>query len=411
MALIVSGWNITPTYDVNYRNYLKSYRKSIPYLSTYRHAEASTTSCGIIWTLATVNGSSTDFNKLSRENSGEGSYRLLSVVYEVLVSAARIRHALSMNHRMPPHCGDAPPELTLFMDRNILDFGNTSEARIRRDVYCTFDRIIYYDDLPQIENIVKMKTANLTNGAKSRLGTMARLSPRTNVLKLVALLSSPYKYTLYLDGDTAPCKGFQYESFDRLKYFDLVTSANPFGYQSTNGEKLYEGAPPHPDFANFPEINGGIIGFKWSANTELFLVRTLELVPFFSTLGFDQDQAFMRHALFEMRHKSNITHLPQPMKKYCRFGWECRRNSCDAGCLIIHQRKCNYMGIDHKYPVPKSDSQCTDSVKLLERRMSMFTARYFKAMKLNKSRSSRRGARRPSGGQVKAHPRQANLPV
>ena len=49
---------------------------------------------------------------------------------------------------------------------------------------------------------------------------------------------------LYLDGDTAPCLGFQNYVFDALQSADMLTTANPFGYVSTDGSlhSSYDGS-------------------------------------------------------------------------------------------------------------------------------------------------------------------------
>ena len=78
---------------------------------------------------------------------------------------------------------------------------------------------------------------------------------------------------------------------------------------------------------------------------ELF-IRALELIPFFAKLGFDQDQAMMRHALFESITWSGLRVSKQPMTTFCRFGWNCDRNTCASGCIIIHERRCTHLGVN-----------------------------------------------------------------
>ena len=69
-----------------------------------------------------------------------------------------------------------------------------------------------------------------------------------------------------LDGDTAPCLEFEYHTFQNLLHNDIFTTRNPFGFVSTNDQKIYTGSPNHPQFKNFPEINGGVIGITLDIN-------------------------------------------------------------------------------------------------------------------------------------------------
>lgn len=384
-TLVISlSWNVTPPYADELRNTLFRFREALPYLQSESNSNQS---CGIMWTLASVNGSRTDFKQLTSYERGVGKYRLLTVIFEVFISAARVRNALMMDTAVPEYCSGQKLQLTLFTDRNLLSHHLMGEVDTLKYAECLFDRIIYFDDLPlQLDTIIGMKDW----GAKSQI---VRLPPRTNVLKLTALLASPYTYTLYLDGDTAPCKGFQMHTFQALHDVDLVTSKNPFGFVSTENHKVYPGAPPVKAYASFEEINGGVIGLKWTNATERFLVRSLELVPFFGALGYDQDQAFMRHALFEMLHRERIQRLDMPMNKFCRFGWSCTKNSCQSGCLIIHQRKCNYFGVSWRFAVPAAiQDQCGSVLGSLELKLIIFSQRLFKSRQANKRRPAKKTA-------------------
>lgn len=316
--------------NTEFQNILRNYRGNIPYLS-----ENSTSMCGIIWALSSINGSRTDYVQLSRIGKGEGRFRLLTVVHEVLTSVARVKHSLLQNIKLPTFC-NSRIELTLFIDKDIST--NLNDHDLRPDFDCAFDRVIYFDDLPGSSDLVSLREYK-------RLDMLVRLAPRPNAMKMVALLSTPYKYTLYLDGDTAPCVGFQYHIFDQLRYYDILTTPNPLGYESTRGSKTYNNSPMHSKFADFEEINGGILAFKWNNKTEDLLVRALELVPYFATLGYDQDQAMIRHSLFEGIVLNGIKEYKGSMQQYCRTGWNCDHNDCKVGCVMIHQRLCNNNGV------------------------------------------------------------------
>lgn len=173
-----------------------------------------------------------------------------------------------------------------------------------------------------------------------------RLPPRPNAMKLLSFLITPYKYTLYLDGDIAPCVGFQNFIFKNLLLNDILSTPNTFGYESTNGEKTYPASPKHPKFPSFPEINGGVFGYVWNERTRDLFIRAIELIPHFASIGFDQDQAMIRHALFESILFKNVKVYKGLMVNYCRFGWNCNRNNCNH-CHVIHQRLCT--GIYLKY--------------------------------------------------------------
>lgn len=53
--------------------------------------------CGIIFALSSLNGSLTDYEQLGRTGNGEGKYKLLFVVHEVIIAASRVRQSLSLN--------------------------------------------------------------------------------------------------------------------------------------------------------------------------------------------------------------------------------------------------------------------------------------------------------------------------
>ena len=249
-------------------------------------------SCGIMYVLASLNGSNTNYFDLSLVGGGEGFFRLLAVVYEVFTSAARVKNALSLNGLLPSICHSKNIELTLFTDRDI--FTNINETNLLEDAKCVFDRIIYFDQLgPRFDTLISSMRAY------KREDMLVRLGPRTNAAKLLAMLATPYQYTLYLDGDTSPCLGFQMRAFSTLNSNDIMTTANPLPFESTNGIPTYQDSPRHKLFHEFVEINGGIFAFKMTLKTEALIIRSIELIPFFASLGFDQDQAMMRHALFE----------------------------------------------------------------------------------------------------------------
>jgi hypothetical protein len=168
---------------------------------------------------------------------------------------------------------------------------------------------------------------------------------------------------------------------------------NPFGFQSTNGNQTYPGAPNLPEYSEFPEPNGGVIGFKWNDRTQRLLVRTLELVPFFNKLGFDQDQAFLRHAIFEEVRTNGLLVNEQPMRRYCRFGWNCEYNSCRTGCVVIHQRICLVNGINTNYTVPEAmRAKCGKVPWEVPFHAVQYARKYRAAQQLNKpQKNSKKG--------------------
>ena len=330
--------DITPLPNISLQQKLYDFRTLVLPLVTSsaslvtQRTNITLSTCGIVWAVSSINGSNTDYSLLARVGRGEGKFRLLAVVYEVLASAARVRSLLLSSTSFPSICQQSSSiELALFIDRDIVE--NFKMFDILEDIKCTFDRVIYFQDLPAIEN-------SISTMPYKRLHMLVRLAPRPNIMKIVAFLSTPYQYTLYLDGDTAPCPGFEVRVFDALATHDVLVTPNPFAYVSTNGQKVYRGSPRHQAFADFPEVNGGVMGYQWNNQSETLIIRTLELYPHFAQLGFDQDQAMMRHALFESIKIHGIKIYPGKMKQYCRFGWKCEQNSCHAGCVIVHQRAC-----------------------------------------------------------------------
>jgi hypothetical protein len=148
-------------------------------------------------------------------------------------------------------------------------------------VNCVFDRVIYFDEIPNINTI--LNTRRYQNSDQ-----LMRLPPRPNAMKLLTFLITPYKYTLYLDGDVSPCVGFQKFIFENLLLNDILSTPNTFGYESTNGEKTYLASPKHPKFPLFPEINGGVFAYVWSNKTRDLFIRAIELIPHFASIGYDQ---------------------------------------------------------------------------------------------------------------------------
>lgn len=392
----IKSFEVVPIYDDQLRNEYLTYAQHLSQKEHYAQ-------CGIIWTLLAINGSSTDFKRLSVESNGEGSHRMMAVVYEVLRSAARVKHALQIHDNVPSQCLNTSVEITLYADRGILSL----QRDLLGEVSCIFDRILYLDDLP-LGNLSGLHAIIHSSRTTDKV---QRLPPRINTMKLIALLSSPYMNTLYLDGDTAPCEAFQYYSFDQLSNYDIFTTLNPFGYQSTAGKPLYPGAPSHPAYKNYVEPNGGVIGFRRNERTQRLLVRALELIPFFNSMGFDQDQAYLRHALFEETMLYGLRQNIQPMRKFCRFGWNCNLNTCAKGCAIIHQRWCVNYGVNASFEVDATstrlaaghhhqqqmvDVTCNDVAHNVEQKMAYFTRQYNKARKQNKEIP--RGGKKRRGG-------------
>jgi hypothetical protein len=261
--------------------------------------------CGIIWAVASINGSDTNYKILNNVGRGEARMRLLGVLYEAMASASRVRHAFQLNSTFPSFCNSnslpkdikqsshqfkngvntSTADLTLFIDRDIIN--NLRDHDLLHDIKCTFDKIVYFDSLPNHSHLLQLHDYR-------KLHLLSRIPPRPNAMKLIALLSTPYEYTLYMDGDTGPCTHFQYEVFDKLRHYDILTTPNPFGYQSTNGMKIYSDSPNHRHYADFKERNGGILAYKWSNKTQYMLTRALELIPHFASLGISDDEQFKR---------------------------------------------------------------------------------------------------------------------
>lgn len=163
------------------------------------------------------------------------------------------------------------------------------------------------------------------------------------------------------------------------------------------------GSPNHPNFKTFPEVNGGVFGLHWTLQTERLIIRALELVPLFTSLGFDQDQAFVRHALFESLMFDNLTQQVESMDRYCRHGWDCKRNSCRTGCYIIHQRLCLSEGVNHKFkntsnslyitPAEKTHlTQCFNQLNRLSERLTWYSRSYHRINKQNKGKFKKKKA-------------------
>lgn len=341
LSSIVGGLlDASPPYNGTFRDSVAAYRTALPTVTSIP------VKCGIMWTLATAAGIERG-NPAHSLSDSVGFHRVLSVAYEVLQSASRVKHAVQLNGTLPSHC-NGQLELLLVADRHLLE---SIKADLGSDysgvVGCIFDRVQYFQDLP----LHLLPFSTVGDGSEAT----KRLSSRSNLLKMVALLSTPYQYTLYLDGDTAPCPTFPFDPFVRLTSTDLITTQNPFGFQSTGGNPLYPGAPKDGAYRGFAEPNGGVLGYQWNSRTMRFWVRVLELVPFFTAMGYDQDQAFMRHALFEESRLHQLRVDIQPMSRYCRFGWNCERNRCATGCVIIHQRICVSNGINHNFTISQTD--------------------------------------------------------
>ena len=116
-----------------------------------------------------------------------------------MISASRIKNSLHVKSNIPNNC-NKKIELVLYTDRKIFDSKLTLSQKkyhninLLEEMKCIFDRIIYIDDFPSI-NII---TSQLLKMFNTKDEIYVRLSTRTNLLKLLTLLSSPYEYTLYL---------------------------------------------------------------------------------------------------------------------------------------------------------------------------------------------------------------------
>lgn len=369
--------NVTPPFDEVRRTMIMSLRDEF-YGKKHYYGDG----CGILFALSSINGSTTNYHEMKTVAGGEAWYRLQVVIHEALSAASRIRNALSANNVLPDFC-QKRVEISLFIDRDILS-NTENDIDIVKDVSCVFDKIFYFDDLPSkiLEKITVLKEYN-------RYQLLSRLPSRPNAMKLIAFLVSPYKYTLYLDGDIAPCPKFQSDVFKTLQNYDILSTPNPFGYESTRGAKTYLGSPPSNAFPGFPEINGGVFAFQMNNQTLSLFTRALELLPFMANLGYNQDQALMRHALFEMIFAFGLKMYRGNMHQYCRWGWHCDSNNCASGCLIIHQRKCLYLGVpvypllNATRPISSIDN-CTARAAQFERRTFFYTGKYGRLNKENR---------------------------
>ena len=389
---------------------LSAYRQSIERF--YSNSSKHYGRCGIIYSLATANGSLTDFDKLTKHR--KAYYRITSVIYEVLLSALKVRASLHESTEHPSDCHGAP-DITLFVDRALIDGLSTKLPNLRNEMECLFDHIIYIEDLIQQDGLIPqsqkdcieevLRPASSHMDAKSELA--ARLSSRTNAIKLLSFFSTPHLYSLYLDGDTAPCKDFHIEGFRYLQHdnLDLLVTKNPFGFVSTGGKKVYPGCPQDERFKAFEEINGGVMFLHWTEHTQMWLLRTLELLPYYFSLGYDQDQAVMRHSLFEAsflyQTVNRIRYLQLPMQEYCRYGWQCARNSCKAGCRIVHQRIC----LDDRYnstalPLSKryrENPSCSSVISSVGKHWRYFGSKYSDMIRPTKtSKAGKRKKQRQS---------------
>lgn len=115
---------------------------------------------------------------------------------------------------------------------------------------------------------------------------------------------------------------------------------------------------------------------------ELFL-RALELIESFAQMGFDQDQAMMRQALFEAIMFSQLKVNQRPMYEYCRFGWKCDLNNCKR-CKIIHQRRCNNEGVQVR--LYRDQSNCSMRLEAAFKRVSIYSSKNAYAKNKNKFR-------------------------
>ena len=68
-----------------------------------------------------------------------------------------------------------------------------------------------------------------------------------------------------------------------------------------------------------------MLAYRWNDKTAAVLVRALELIPFFAAMGFYQDQAFLRHAIFESLHSHKLVIRMGSMSRYCRHPWSVKR--------------------------------------------------------------------------------------
>jgi len=142
--------------------------------------------CGIIWILASLNGSQTNYDLMSRVGKGEGKLRLQAVTHEVFTSAARIKNALALHPIASSVCGSSNnrPELTLYADRDI--FIHLNEFNLSFDAKCIFDKIIYFDTIPSFSSLLGLRKYR-------KRDILVRLAPRPNAVKLFTFLISPYK--------------------------------------------------------------------------------------------------------------------------------------------------------------------------------------------------------------------------
>lgn len=365
-------YEVRPPYDLVSRERI-SQARDFAFRKTRRFISSN---CGIFWSVTSINGSRTNYDQLSQIGGGEGKFRLLMVLYEAYLSAARVRTIIS-RESLPSICSKGI-ELSLYIDRSILVY--FSNLDLIEDAKCIFNHIVYYDDILPDESILDYKPAVASD-------IFNRIPSRPNALKLFTLASSPYRFSLFLDGDTSPCSSFHHRIFQSIADNDLMATPNPFGYVSTNGKKTYPGSPPFRTFEKFEEINGGIVGYQSNNRTMNLFVRSLELLPSFQLLGFDQDQAVVRQALFESLMNDGLVMTKQPMHRFCRYGWSCERNDCSQGCWMIHSRLCTDFGVN--YDETLFNNTCRPNIHAIFDKHKLYSGKYLFYNK--KNRKNRKG--------------------
>ena len=71
------------------------------------------------------------------------------------------------------------------------------------------------------------------------------------------------------------------------------------------------------------------------------------------------------------------------MSQYCRFGWNCKSNTCDRGCIIIHERRCTSYGYNKTMSIDKiyndiniNRELCIKDFNIIKSKMYYFQSRY-----------------------------------
>lgn len=144
------------------------------------------------------------------------------------------------------------------------------------------------------------------------------VSPK--VVKIACLLRTPYERTLYLDVDTFVYSAFP-ELFHLLDRFDVGAAISPQRIKRPN--RLIP--------ACFPEVNTGVILYKFSKKIQDLFVEWQHLYERQGKRAGAQDEPPFRQALYQ----SGVQIAPLPSEYNCRIAYP----NCVNGIVkIVHGR-------------------------------------------------------------------------